>query len=291
MTNLALGLVLVSALAHASWNFLLKRAATPEVFTWWLLVSIAVLLCPVGLVLAWRAPVENPGWWYVLGTILLHVLYFVFLGRSYTHADLSVVYPVARGLGPTLVPALGFLILDEKVAALAIVGIAGVVLGIYTVYWWGRMSQVLREPFKLLTERGSRYAVLTGLVIAAYSVWDKVGVRYVNPFLYMYLMALGTSIAMAPYMLRLHGRVAVRSELRVGSWSIVTAGMLTYLAYGLVLRALEFSKVSYIAPSREVGIVVGVLLGVLVLKEPFGRGRLFGSSLIVLGLGLIAAAP
>ena len=199
--------------------------------------------------------------------------------------------PWREGLGPTLVPALGFLILDEKVAALAIVGIAGVVLGIYTVYWWGRMSQVLREPFKLLTERGSRYAVLTGLAIAAYSVWDKVGVRYVNPFLYMYLMALGTSIAMAPYMLRLHGRVAVRSELRVGSWSIVTAGMLTYLAYGLVLRALEFSKVSYIAPSREVGIVVGVLLGVLVLKEPFGRGRLFGSSLIVLGLGLIAVAP
>ncbi|MCH8216456.1 MAG: hypothetical protein IH892_06755 [Planctomycetes bacterium] len=88
---------------------------------------------------------EQPGWWYLLGTIVLHVLYFLLLGRSYTHADLSVVYPIARGFGPALAPVLGVLLLDETVALPAVVGIVSVVLGIYTIYWWGNLARNLRN--------------------------------------------------------------------------------------------------------------------------------------------------
>ena len=80
-------------------------------------------------------------------------------------------------------------------------------------------------------------------------------------------------------------------ELRLNTLPIVVAGLLTYLAYGLVLTAFSLSRVSYVAPAREVGIVVGVLMGVFILKEPFGRGRLIGSIVIGLGLVLIALSP
>lgn len=79
--------------------------------------------------------------------------------------------------------------------------------------------------------------------------------------------------------------------MRLNYLPIIVAGLLTYLAYGLVLTAFSWSRVSYVAPAREVGIVFGVLMGVFILKEPFGRGRLIGSSIMVLGLVLIALSP
>ena len=291
MTGLSLALVLLSSLAHATWNFLLKRSVDKEVFVWGLLVAGAVLLAPLGGVLLWLYPVQNPGWWLVIGTVVLHILYFILLGRGYASGDLSLVYPIARGIGPMLVPVLAVLILHEVVEKPAMVGIAAIVIGIYTVSWWGNLKSILRQPLAILKNSGTRYAILTGLTIATYSLMDKRGVAYVQPFLYMYLMTAGSALGLAPYILRTRGLGAVRKELSLNAGSIAVAGLLTFLAYGLVLTALSLSRVSYVAPAREVGIVIGVILGVFVLKEPFGAGRLLGSGLIVLGLILIALSP
>ncbi len=288
MTIFALILVLLSAMAHATWNFLAKRATNQEIFIWWLLVAISALLLPVAAILWWQNPVFYPGWWFILGTVILHTIYFFFLGKSYKSADLSLVYPIARGLGPALVPVLGVVVLKEVITPLAITGIITVVIGIYTLYWWGHLPQILRDPFRFFREAGARYALLTGLVIAAYSVWDKVGVSYVNPFLYMYFLALGSALFLAPYILRVYGISVIQAERKRNMSGILIAGMLMFLAYGLILLALQFSQVSYIAPSREVGIVLGVILGTMILGEPFGKGRIIGSCLIVLGLALIA---
>ena len=291
MSGLALGLVLLSAVIHAGWNLLAKRGMNQEVFIWLAQVGIAVVLLPLGLFLLIRYPIDATGWAFVAGTVLLHIFYFLFLGRGYARADLSLVYPIARGMGPAVVPVLGVLVLGESVSPPAIAGIATVVVGIYTVYWWGRFSLILRDPLKLFKEAGTRYALLTGATIATYSVWDKVGVSHVTPFLYMYLMSLGSALGLAPFLIRSHGTTAMRAEWRYNSTSIISVGAMTFVAYGLVLTAFQFSRVSYISPAREVGIVIGVLLGVLVLKEPFGRGRIIGSGMIVLGLVLIATAP
>lgn len=292
MTTLALILVLLSAVAHATWNFLAKRATNQEVFIWWVLISISVLLLPLAAILIWRYPISYPGWWFIFGTVVLHALYFVFLGRSYTYADLSLAYPVARGTGAALlVPVIGALVLKEIITTLAIVGIISVVLGIFTVYWWGQFQKFLHDPFRFFREAGARYALLTGLVIAVYSVWDKMGVSYVNPFLYMYFLVLGSTLFLAPYICRIHGTKAIRIEIKRKTGSIIISGFLMFIAYGLILFALQFSRVSYISPAREVGIVIGVLFGTLMLGEPFGKGRILGSCLIVFGLVLISLAP
>jgi drug/metabolite transporter (DMT)-like permease len=291
MTTLALGLVLLSALAHASWNLLLKRSSNQEAFVWWLLVTDSLLLLPLGAVLLWLYPIPPAGWWLVLATVVLHIFYFVLLGRGYARGDLSLVYPIARGMGPMLVPVLAVVFLGETVSPAAVAGIGAIVAGIYIVSWWGRFRQLVRDPLGLLRDPGTRYAILTGLTIAAYALVDKRGVSRVQPFLYMYLLTLGCALGLAPYILGTQGRDKVMQVWRTGAWAIVAAGLLTFLAYGLVLTALSLSRVSYVAPAREVGIVIGVLLGVFVLKEPFGAGRLLGSGFIVLGLVLIALAP
>ncbi|MDA1128960.1 MAG: DMT family transporter [Chloroflexi bacterium] len=291
MTALSLILVLLAAVAHASWNLLLKRSADPEIFAWCLLVSATVLLAPLGITLLWFNPVGLPGLWFVLATVGLHVFYFSLLSRGYARGDLSLVYPVARGMGPMLVPALAVIFLDETIKPLAITGIAAIIGGIYTISWWGNFHQVLRRPLLFLRSAGMIYAVLTGLTIAAYSIIDKEGVGHIQPILYMYFLSLGTAVMLAQYILVRKGFASVREEWHSNAGPITVAGLLTFTAYGLVLTAFSLSQVSYVAPAREVGIVIGVLMGVYLLKEPFGGGRLLGSSFIVGGLVLIAFSP
>jgi drug/metabolite transporter (DMT)-like permease len=291
MTAASLILVLLAAVAHASWNLLLKRAADPEVFVWCLLVVATVLLAPLGVALLFFNSVDVTGLWFILATIALHVLYFNLLARGYAQGDLSLVYPVARGMGQMLVPMLAVVFLDEKIEPLAIGGIAAIIGGIYTISWWGNFHQVLRSPLLFLRSAGMRYAVLTGLTIAVYSIVDKEGVGHVQPLLYMYFLSIGTAAVLAPYILLHKGVEAVRIEWRANAVPITIAGVLTFAAYGLVLTAFSISRVSYVAPAREVGIVIGVMLGVFLLKEPFGRGRLLGSGFIVAGLAMIALSP
>ena len=113
MTSVSLLLVVLSAFAHASWNLMLKRAGDPEVFAWCLLAVSTVVLAPVGVVLLWLNPVGFPGMWFALATIVLHTFYFVLLGRGYAQGDLSLVYPVARGMGPMLTPLLAVIFINE----------------------------------------------------------------------------------------------------------------------------------------------------------------------------------
>jgi drug/metabolite transporter (DMT)-like permease len=291
MTAVSLILVLLAAVAHASWNLLLKRADDPEVFAWCLLVVATVLLAPLGVVLFSYNSVDVTGLWFILATIALHVLYFNLLARGYVQGDLSLVYPVARGMGPMLVPVLAVVFLNEKIEPLAIGGIAAIIGGIYTISWWGNFHQLLRSPLLFLKSAGMRYAVLTGLTIAVYSIVDKEGVGHVQPLLYMYFLTIGTAAMLAPYVLFHKGVKSVRTEWRANAVPITIAGLFTFAAYGLVLTAFSLSRVSYVAPAREVGIVIGVMLGVFLLKEPFGRGRLLGSGFVVAGLALIALSP
>jgi len=291
MTAVSLILVLLAAVAHASWNLLLKRADDPEVFAWCLLVVATVLLAPLGVVLFSYNSVDVTGLWFILATIALHVLYFNLLARGYVQGDLSLVYPVARGMGPMLVPVLEVVFLNEKIEPLAIGGIAAIIGGIYTISWWGNFHQLLRSPLLFLKSAGMRYAVLTGLTIAVYSIVDKEGVGHVQPLLYMYFLTIGTAAMLAPYVLFHKGVKSVRTEWRANAVPITIAGLFTFAAYGLVLTAFSLSRVSYVAPAREVGIVIGVMLGVFLLKEPFGRGRLLGSGFVVAGLALIALSP
>ena len=291
MNVLPLGLMLLSASFHATWNLLLKRSDNQEAFVLGIVVSGSVMFVPLGIVLFWLYPADPSGYLFALVSTGFQSFYFVMLSRAYSKGDLSLIYPVARGIGPMLVPVLAVPILGETVAWPAVVGIVLIVGGIYVVSWWGRFRQIIAKPSRLLRERSVGFAVLAGMAIAGYSLVDKRGVEHVQPFLYMYIQTVGGAIALAPYVVRRHGLASVGLEWRTNTRAVLAAGLLVFVAYGLALTAFSLAQVSYMAPARESGIVIGVLLGVFVLKESFGKGRILGSGFIVGGLALIALSP
>lgn len=285
-TLIALTLVLVSAFAHATWNLLLKRAQRQEVFVWWLSAAGVVGAAPVAVFLAFTTEFSAVGLWFVVASSLVHICYFLSLGRSLARADLSLAYPIARGFGPGLVPILAVFALDESVTLPAWVGIGVIVLGIYTMAWWGQLRNIVAGQLAA-TRAGIAYALATGICIALYTLIDKQGVAYVSPFLYLYLMTCGVAVGMLPYILRTHGASAVVREWRTATWPIAAAAGLLFLAYGLVLTAMRLTDASYVAPAREVGLLFALLLGAIVLKEVITAGRVVGAAMIVAGLVLI----
>ena len=285
-TLLALVLVLASAFAHATWNLLLKRAQRQEVFVWWLSAAGAVGAAPVAVVLAFTTEFDPVGLWFIIASALVHICYFLSLGRSLARADLSLAYPIARGFGPGLVPVLAVFALGESVTIPAWIGIGVIVLGIYTMAWWGQLRNIVGGQLAA-TRAGIAYALATGLCIALYTLIDKQGVAYVTPFLYLYLMTCGVAVGMLPYVVRAHGVAATVREWRTGAWTIAAAAGLLFLAYGLVLTVMRFTDVSYVAPAREVGLLFALLLGAIVLKEVITVGRLVGAAMIFIGLALI----
>ena len=286
-TLLALALVLASAGAHATWNLLLKRAHRPEVFVWWLSAFGAAALLPLGIVLALTTELAPVGFWYIAATTLLHICYFLCLGRSLARSDLSLVYPIARGFGPGLVPILAVFTLGERVTPPAWAGIAAIVAGIYAMAWWGRLRDLASLPELRRNAGGVGYALLTGLWIALYTIVDKRGVSYISPFLYLYMMTCGVAIGLLPYIIRNYGLPAIAGEWRASPQSVMAASGLLFLAYGLVLTAMRIADISYVAPAREIGLLFALALGAIVLKERITPGRIAGAVLIVAGLALI----
>ena len=291
MTGLAVALVVLSAFAHASWNMLAKRSSDPVVFTWWLEASASVLLIPVAIWLLLADPPSAAGWPFVGATVLLHIAYFVSLGRAYRHGDMSVVYPLARGLGLALIPLLGVAVLGETMSAPAALGAAFIILGIAAVSRPAGAGWRAVSPSRLLSDRGVRYALLTGLTIGGYSIVDKQGVEHVTPFLYMFFLVFGGMLGMLAIIHRQYPRTAFVEEFRRHRASILVGGLLQFLAYGLVLSAFRLSPVSYVGPFREIGIVIGVALGAIVLHERVDRVQAAGVALITAGAIAIALAP
>jgi uncharacterized membrane protein len=292
MTTAAFALVLTSAVMHATWNFLLKSSTHKVIFFWAMsAVGFVVLIVPAVVI-----PIVDGFSWtilgYALGTSALHSVYGIALTRGYHVGDLSSVYPVSRGMGPALVPILAVVLLDESVSPEAAVGIALVVIGVYTIHIDQRFIRDWSHPLRALMAPATRAALLAGFMIACYSIWDKAGLDHgLNPFT-LSVFSLGAYVlALTPAVSAQAGGEVVANEWRTQGRRIVLAGLLAPGGYLLVLYALKTTQVSYIAPSREVGIVLGTALGVLLLGEGYGLSRIWGSLLVVAGVITIALAP
>ncbi len=282
VTLTALLLVLAAAVIHAAWNALAKRAADPTSFLWSAAALGSVLYLPAAV---WALQVHGASLAalpFVVATILLHAVYYVALGRAYREADYSLVYPVARGLGVVLVPALALVIFDERLSALGTAGIALVVVGIFCLHWRrgaGRARHL---------DAGIGWAVVTGLTIASYSLVDKAGVSRMHPFAYIALMELGASLVLLPVVLARRERLA--HEWRTNRTAIVLTAALSPGAYLLVLFAFQLSKVAYVVAGREMSIVLSALIGSLWMHEGALGRRLAGAAVILAGVACVALA-
>ena len=286
MSGAALGLGLLAAVSHTIWNLLARRAQEKMAFLVCSLLVSTVGFVPLGGWLLARAdPIPPAGWGAVGLSAILEALYFWTLAQAYRYGDLSLVYPIARGTAPILVPLLATIFLGERLPGLAMLGIGLVALGTVVVNLRNLGRPSLGGLLEVVRQKGTSYALLTGLVIAAYSALDKYGVSLVPPTLYGCLLFVGLTLILLPVAM-VHRR-AMALEWKLHRGSVVAVGLLTPLSYLLVLLALTLAPVSYVAAAREVSVVLAAVLGAVVLHEGYGRQRLLGSTAIATGLMLL----
>lgn len=281
MTLAALGLVIAAAFLHAGWNLLAKRVGGGAVFVWLLTAASSVIYAPVAI--AWIA-IAPPtlglaGWLCVAATAVLHVAYFIVLQRGYRVGDLSVVYPLARGTGPLLAALVAIVLFGERPSALALVGIGLIVTGVFAIS--GGLKAIARGH---LPRGAVGYGLLTGLLIASYTLLDKYAVAtlVIAPLIYDWLGMVGRWLILAPYAWPRRAEAATLWRAHRGS--ILGIAVMSPMAYILVLTALRFTPVSYVAPAREMSILIGVLLGARVLDEGQMAVRLTAAAAIVAGV-------
>jgi drug/metabolite transporter (DMT)-like permease len=290
MTGVALLLVLASAACHASWNFLLKRSDRKVAFLGSAGVIGALTLVIPAVVVAAVNGIRVSGILLGCVTACLHGVYGLSLARGYRLGDLSSVYPVSRGVGLALIPLAAALLLDEEISVWAAAGIATIAAGVYALHVEPHAWSDSAAPLRALNGPAGRTALVTGGLIATYSLWDKNALDELSPVVLNQFAMTGHALITTGVAFRRNPE-DVRWEWRARPGSIIAAGVLIQLAYLLVLAALETSRVSYIAPSREVGIVFGAVLGVVFLGEGFGLWRIWASLAIVAGVIILAAAP
>jgi drug/metabolite transporter (DMT)-like permease len=268
----ALLLALAAAFVHAFWNLLLARARDPEAATAVALVVAVVVFAPVSL-FAWS--LEREVWPYLVVTSCLQLLYFSLLITAYRRAEMSVVYPVARGVAPTLVLLAGVVILGYSTSWTQAAGVVLVGLGVLAIRGVRRGAA------------GIVFGLAIAGVIASYTLVDKRGLDYANPIAYLEVSMIAPAILYAAWVARLRGgAVALRSELNRSS---VVAGIATFTAYALVLAALQLASAASVAAVRETSVVIATLLAAAVLKEHVTPVRLTGAVLVACGVALLAA--
>ncbi len=289
MTNVAMVVVLVSALLHAGWNLLAKKSHCKIVFIWWFLLVAIVLYFPMFLYFWPKTTMTPAGWRFTGASGVIHFLYFYFLGRAYQSGDLSLVYPLSRAIAPVVVALLAVIFVGEQIGLAGYLGIILVVGGIFTIHLRSFSVKALIEPLIVLRGEASVWAILTGLTIAAYSLVDKVGVGLVAPPVYIYLMTLITWLLLSPFVFMTEAG-QIMAEWHKNRLTIIIVAILVTASYLMILFALRIAHVSYVVVVREMSIVFSVVLGVALLKEQYGKQKLMGSILIIIGvvtIGLI----
>lgn len=283
MTYFALALVLTASVCHATWNLLVKRINGGPELVWLFSVISAALYLPVAIGVYL---IEQPmlGWTeigFCIASALLHMGYFLLLQQGYRKGDLSLVYPTARATGPFLSTVFAVLILGEQLTIPIVIGGLAVVTGVIFLTGGFRKSAANVQSSLL-------FGLAAGLLIGSYTAWDAytVGILVVPPLLLDYASILARTTLLAPYALR--RRDAIRRHWREHRGAVLGIAVFNPLAYILVLTALVFTPVVYVAPAREVSVLITVAMGSVLLGEGQLRQRMGWACLIVLGMVLLA---
>jgi len=286
LSTFALTLVLLAAFCHATWNLFLKRSQGGGIPFFWLCGCIETLIyAPLAIWMivqsGYRPDALALG--LMLGSALIHVAYFIFLDRGYRGGDLSVVYPLARASGPLLTIVVAVLLIGEHPALLAVAG--AVLIGLGAVLLSGNPLQLLRAR-----AQGVGFALTTGAVIAVYTVWDRQAVvaYLVPPVIYYWGSILARMLITGPSALR--DLPLLRTIWARDKRAVLAVAILSPLSYGLVLYAMQIAPLSYVAPAREMSILIAALYGTHLLKEGDTARRLAAAALMVLGLAGIGLA-
>lgn len=280
MNGFALTLILTAAVLHATWNLINKQASGHGTFTWIVAVLSVFFYAPATLAIMeiWQVRLGFMELGMIVGSAALHTVYFLLLNQGYRLGDLSLVYPLARGTGPLLSTVGAIVLLGERPSVIAGAGALLIVGGV--VVLTGNLAHIAGSG-----NRGAiGYALVTGLFIAAYTLWDKQAVsRFaIMPMALDWGANVCRAILLTPFAVRYADETVI--EWREHKWEAIAVAILILLAYILVLTAMSFTPVSYVAPAREISILIGTAMGARLLSEADGPRRLAAAGAMVLGI-------
>lgn len=301
MSPQALALVLAAALLHALWNIAAKQArhgaeggqGEQLAFQMACALAVAGLWAPAGL---YASVAELPRWgllaWAAVAlSAAVHLAYFSALLSGYAKADLTVVYPVARGAGPLLAVLGAVLLLGERPGAAGWAGLATIVLGVLLI-----SGLLRRKPLTAAMAAGLRWGLLTGLLIAGYTVIDAWAIKRLglHPLVFDYWCNLLRLPLLLPLLLWLSPAGSLRRCWR-RCWrderrAVLIVGAASPAAYILVLWALQTAPLAAVAPARECSMLFAALIGGHLLREGDRPARLLGALCIAGGVALLAGA-
>jgi drug/metabolite transporter (DMT)-like permease len=283
MSLSALFLVLTAAFCHATWNFFVKRINAGPELVWLFSAIAAVLYLPLAIfILLTESPdLGAREFAFISASAILHLGYFLLLQQGYRRGDLSLVYPTARATGPFLSSAFAVLLLGEHLTPQILVGGIAVIIGVLCLTGGFRAGA---KP----VSASILFGLAAGGLIGSYTVWDAYTVTAlaVPPLLLDYASSLGRVVLLAPYAAK--RKAEVWALWRQHRRAVIAIAVFNPLAYILVLYALSFTPVVYVAPTRELSVLITVLLGSILLKEGDLKRRLIWACLILSGVALLA---
>ena len=286
MSIYALTLVITAAFLHAGWNYLLKKCGGGIGVLTLSAIVATTMLTPFSLYLIFaNAFAFTPAMIAViLGSGVLHMIYFLLLDRAYrAGGDLSVVYPLARATGPLLTIIVATLVFGERMSALAVAG--ALLIGASALMLTGNPAKL----FSKAAGAGVGFALLCGCMIASYTVWDKqaVAVLLIPPVVFDWGANLSRITMLTPMAMKREPG-AISRAWKDHRKTVIAIGVLSPLSYILVLTAMVFTPVSYVAPARELSILFAALLGAHALKEGDAKRRTIAALGMVLGVSGLA---
>jgi drug/metabolite transporter (DMT)-like permease len=264
--------VLASAGLHAFWNWLVADARDSHAVGAVALLTAAIVFAPVA-VLTWD--VDAAAWPYIAASAALELAYFGLLAAAYERADLSFVYPIARGAAPVLVLVVSLAVLGAELSAAEAAGVVAIAAGVLLVRGVGRGA----------ARGGLALALGVAACIAAYTLVDDKGVRHAAALSYFEAVLLITAPLYAAAVALSRGRAALRTAATPRS---AAAGLAMFGAYALTLAALEIAEAAPVAALRETSVVMATAAAALAAREHVPPRRLAGAVIVVLGIALIA---
>ncbi|AHD02309.1 DMT family transporter [Leisingera methylohalidivorans] len=278
MPPIIIAIILSAAVLHAVWNGIVKTAADRT--TTLGLVAFGQVIPSAVMITVLPLP-SAESFVYILLSTVVHFGYYYMLGRAYQHGDLSVVYPIARGIVPPLVGIWAMIFAGELLPLQAWGGIAVIALGIQLSSWKALRSGVGRAALG--------FAAGTGICISVYSVTDGIGVRLSGNTLSYWAWGGFLHIFIAGFIAVRKRRTLAALPKRV--WVLgIAGGLVSMTAYGLVLYAKNFAPLGAVSALRETSVIFAALIGFVFLKEGYWMRRLGSAVLMAAGVALIGTA-
>jgi drug/metabolite transporter (DMT)-like permease len=266
--------VLASAGLHALWNWLIAEARDSHAITAVALVAAAIVFAPVAAV-TWDVDAEAVP--YLVASAALELAYFALLATAYERADLSLIYPIARGAAPVIVLAVSVAVLGAGLSAGEFAGVLAVTAGVLLVRGVGPRA----------ARSGLTLALAVAACIAAYTLVDDEGIRHAAALSYFEVVLVLTAIPYAAAVAVTRGAGALRAAATPRA---VVAGLAMFSAYALALAALEVAEAAPVAALRETSVVMATAAAAIAAREPVPPRRLGGAVVVVAGVAAIALA-